>query len=514
MKLTRAGAVVASTVIAVSVLSSCSVDDNDASGSQSSSSIKIALSAGLDNLDPQRSANGPDMDVMSEIYDTLLKVDPQSRELKPNLATSYKLINSTTWRFKLRHGVKFTNGEPFNAKAVKYSIERIVDPKTSSTSAVQLATVKKVNIVDKYTVDIVTKKPDSVLPRRMQPVGGTGRVFIVPPKYFKSHSFSQVGNKPIGTGPYMLKKWDKGQSLTLVQNPDYWGEKPDIKKATYTFISENTTRVNALKSGEVDLIERVPVDQADSLNKAKGVHVESSKDGLVHTMLLNMNEAPFNDLKVRKAFAHAVDVDSIVKNLLEGRGRSLGLPMSPKVAQYDKSIKPYSYNPALAKKLLAESSYHGQPIKTKTSAGRYVADKEIYAAMNRQLDKVGFNIKPQTVDWGRLINMMTHGKGGPFYMIGWDFGEGDASKADSFLRSDSQIGMANEPRYDKLASAAEAATNEDTNRKLWYKAEKLVRDQYMVGAVWQADSIYGMSDRVSWNPKFGDNLFLTRMSLK
>ncbi|GAA1241149.1 ABC transporter substrate-binding protein [Janibacter melonis] len=505
---TRFRAMIGAALLTSSLLAACSVD-GDENGSAGSDSIDIALSAGIDMLDPQRSANGPDLAVMSQIYETLLSIDAETRELGPNLATSYELVEPTRWRFELRDDVTFTNGEAFDAEAVKYSIERIIDPATVSVSASQLDTVKKVEVVDDHTVDIVTKSPDAVLPRRMQPIGGSGRVFIVPPKYFSESTPDEVANNPVGTGPYKMESWDKGQSITLARNDDYWGEQPDIARAKFSFITENTTRVNALLAGEVDLIQRVPIEDVDRVGDADGVHVESSEDGLVHTLLLDMRSAPFDDIKVRQAFAHAIDVQGFVDQLLKGHGRALGVPMSPTVAQFDDSLSAYEYDPAKAKRLLAEAGYEdGLPLATKTSAGRYVADKEIYDTINGQLEAAGFEVAPQTVEWGRLISQMTKGSAGPFYMIGWDFGEGDASKQDSFLQSSSSASIAKLPEYDRLSDDASATTDEDENLRLWQEAQKSVHRSYAIGGMWQADSIYGMTDAISWSPEFGDNVIL------
>ncbi|MER5389171.1 ABC transporter substrate-binding protein [Saccharopolyspora sp. NPDC002686] len=510
---TRLAAAVAAAALTAGT-AACSVEDSSAGGGNGT--IKVALSAGVDMLDPQRSSSGPDLAVMNQIYETLLDMDTTTHQLKPKLATSWNLVNDTTWRFELRQGVKFTNGEPFNAQAVKYSIERILDPKTtSSVSASQISSIAQVNVVDDDTVDIVTKYPNPSLPLRMQPNGGTGRVYIVPPKYFSESDFGTVADKPVGTGPYKLDAWNKGQSVTLSQNPEYWGEKPDVKGATYSFVPESKTRVDALRAGEVDLIERIPVEEVQNVEDADGVHVASSPNGLVYTVLLDMRKAPFNDPKVREAFVHAVDVKGIVDELLKGHGRALSVPMSPNVKQYDNSIQPYSFDPAKSKELLKEAGFPDKlTVETKTSEGRYPADKQIYEAMNQQLNQAGFDIKPQKVEWARLINQMTSGSAGPFYIIGWDFGEEDASKLDSFIKTTATSSIARLPEYDALSDHANRTTDEAKNRELWQQAQKVIHDNYAVGAMWQADAMYGLRDGLEWKPELGEGIFLKDIKLK
>src|SRR6202012_201939 len=137
--------------------------------------------------------------------------------------------------------------------------------------------------------------------RRMQPIGGSGRVFIVPKHYFESHSQQEVNDKPLGSGPYKLTEWRKGTSLTLERNAAYWGKAPDVATGRFTFVPENSTRVNALLQGEVDVIQRVPISDVERIDKSPNAKIITSMDGLVHTLLLDSRKPPFNDIKVRQA---------------------------------------------------------------------------------------------------------------------------------------------------------------------------------------------------------------------
>jgi peptide/nickel transport system substrate-binding protein len=474
--------------------------------------VRIAMSAGLDRLDPARSANGPDLAVMSQIYETLLLLDPKSGELTPNLATSFEVKEPTLWEFKLRRDVTFHDGSKFTAADVKHSIERILDRSNNSPHYSQLTSVETIDTPDDYTVRIRTKVPDPLLGRRMQPIGGTGRVFIVSKAYVTSHSPQEVNDQPMGTGPYKLTGWRKGQSVTLTRNDRYWGTAPDAEQGIFTFIPENATRVNALLRGEVDMIQRLPIPDVPRVEKNANTQVVSDPHGLVHTMLLNMQQPPFDDINVRKAFAHAIDMKAIISSLLGKYGRVLGVPMGPGVVQYDSSIAPYAYDPDLSRKLLAGRA----PIElsTYTSDGRYVNDREIYQAINAQLDAVGFKISPQLMEWGRLIAMISNRTAGPFYIVGWDFGEGDASKMNSFLLSSSPVTVAKDPEYDRLATAAGAQMDPAARTKLWKQAQQVIHDDYLVGAVWEADAIYGLSKKLEYNAQFGENLDLASIKIR
>ena len=472
---------------------------------------RVALSGGLDRLDPTMSANGTDLVVMSQIYETLLELDPKTGELKPKLAESFKATSPTVWEIKVRKDVKFHDGTPLTAEDVKYTIDRILTKDLASPHYSQLTSISAVRVKDSHTVEIETKQPDPVLMRRMQPIGGSGRVFIVSKAHFEKHKPEELSQVPMGTGPYKLESWVKGASVTLVRNNDYWGKAPEVEKGVYTFIPENSTRVNALLQGEVDVIQRLPIADVDRVKKADNTHVVASPNGLVHTLLLDSTKPPFDDLNVRKAFAHALDTEDMVDGLLGEYGRVLGVPLGPNVLQFDSSIKPYAYDPELSKKLLQGKA----PIKlnTFTSDGRYVNDRDFYQVINSQLGQVGFEITPQTLEWGRFINMMQNRSGGPFYIIGWDFGEGDASKMNSFLQSTSALSVTQDKEYDRLVGLAGEEIDETKRTEIWKQVQKYVHDQYFVAAVWQASSLYGFSKKLDWEANFGENLALSEIKV-
>ncbi|PPC74215.1 ABC transporter substrate-binding protein [Pokkaliibacter plantistimulans] len=468
--------------------------------------VRIALSGGFDRLDPSVTGNASDLNVLSQIYETLLTLDSKTGELKPKLAESFEATSPTVWTFHLRDGVTFSNGTPLTAEDVKFSIERILDPSLGSTHASQLSSIKEVRAIDRLTVEIETKKPDPVLLRRMQPIGGTGRVYIVSKSHVEGRNPADVASDPIGTGPFKLASWDRGRQLTLVRNETYWGDAPAVDGAVYTSIPENSTRVNALLTGEVDVIQSLPITDVERVKASERAHVVSSPNGLVHVLQLDSRHPPFDDIEVRKAFVHAIDIKGIVEGLLGEYGRVLAVPLSPNALQFDTELAPYTYDPALSKKLLAGKSIS---LKTFTSDGRYVGDRDIYQIINSQLKQVGFDINAQTLEWGRFVNMMSQKSGGPFYITGWDFGEGDASKMNSILSSGAAFSVTADATYDSLVAQAAQELDEARRTKLWHDIQTYVHDQYLVGAVWQSSALYGFSKNLDWEPRFGENMSLS-----
>lgn len=475
--------------------------------------IKIGLSAGLNTLDPSVTAYGPDMNVVNQISESLLEYDPGAKTLKPRLATSWKTVNATTWEFKLRKGVRFTNGEPFNSEVVKFSIERVLDPKTNSQHRSRVLTIDHVQIVDDHTVNIITKKPTPTLPLNFQPLGGTGRIKMVPPRYIKEKGGSHFAEHPIGTGPYKLVEWDKGRSVTLEVNEDYWAELPVFKKAMIYFIPEASTRVAALLSGEVDIIMNLPFDEMERVTKAAGVRVSDDPNyGLVQVFFVDPSHKPLDDVRVRKAVSYCINMQPIIEGLLHGLGHECPVPVAPTVLQYDDSLEVLPYDPDKARKLLEEAGYgEGFSLETYMSEGRYTEDKATYEVVNAQLKKCGIRVNARLMEFGRLIGMMAKGTAGPFYMIGWDFSEGDAAKLTSLFHSKATYSLWSNPHLDELLDKAATEMDQEKRKELYCQAQKLIVEERMFLRAWQASTLWGVNDRIDWEARTGNNFEIKNM---
>lgn len=471
--------------------------------------ITIALSGGLDRLDPALTSNGTDMMILNQIFDTLLTMGPDGK-LMPGVAKSYEAVGDNVWRFHLRDDVKFHDGGKLTAADVKFSIERILDEKLASTHAPQLRSIKELNILDDYTIDMVTNGPDPQLPRRMQAYGGTGRVFIVSKAYVEANEPETVSNKPMGSGAYRLVEWNKGQNIVLEANPDYWGGASDVKVATFTFIPENSTRVNALLQKEVDLIQRLPIADVERVKANDALQVVQTPNGLVHNIHFNCKMPPFDNPDLRKAFTLSLDMEGIIGSLLGEYGRVLPGPLPPQVVQFDKTLEPHEYDPEAAAAIVQERN--PAPFDTNTSDGRYVADREIYQAINAQATAVGFKINPRVMEWGRLIALISAGEAGPFSIIGWDYSENDASKMNAFGLSTSKIAC-KVPGYDEAAGKAIVELDDAKRTALWQQAQRALNDAYVIAGTWQAASIFGVSKDIQWQANFGDNISLSDIKI-
>src|SRR5262245_59551803 len=270
---------------------------------------KVVIAQGVDptTLDPHWHEETPAYNVLLNIYDTLLFRD---RDLKivPWLAESWKLVNPTTWEFKLRQGVKFHNGEEFDADAVKFSLDRLRDPELKNRQAGNFRLVSSVDIVDKFTVRIQTSKPFPTLENQLALRGA-----IMAPKHFRGKDRAFADRYPVGTGAYKFVRWDKDEQVVLEANADWWGGVPKVKTIIFRPIAEHAIRVAALQAGEVDLAVDIPPHLITVIAKHPRLYV--SKAPSARTMFVPIYtqqfdaankpagpvEGPTKDRRVRQA---------------------------------------------------------------------------------------------------------------------------------------------------------------------------------------------------------------------
>ena len=352
--------------------------------------LVIAQGADITTLDPTQATQINNLNLFYNLYDALVTWDPEDiGKVVPQLALSWKNLNPTTWQFKLRPGVKFHNGEPFNADSVKFTVDRLI---TKGAHQVYggFATIERAEVVDPYTVNVVTTKPDPILVKRFAGYGGQ----MLPPQYLKQTDWKAFGVKPVGTGPYKFVEWIKDDHITLVANEDYWKGAPKIKKVIWRPIPDNFARVAALTRGEVHLATKVIPDHVGLVEKAGCCRIEHTLTNLVTVYLINAQKPPLANAKVRQALNYAVDKDKIIKELYRGYAIPIGSGIPNTDFGYNPRIKPYPYDPERAKKLLAEAGYPGGvDVDVQSGNGLHLNDKQLTEAVAAMLADVGIRAK-------------------------------------------------------------------------------------------------------------------------
>jgi peptide/nickel transport system substrate-binding protein len=370
-------------------------------------------------LDPHTGVSASDTWVYCSIYDTLTRLD-ENLNLQPCLATSWKQINDTTWRFALRKNVLFHDGTPFNAQAVKFIFDRAFGklewPKARMVGF--LGPIKEVNAIDDYTVDFVTDYPYTPLPRVLSMHWGAD---IYSPTAVKKFG-DKYGSNPVGTGPFKFVKWVTGSEIIVERNENYWGEKTYLDRIVFKVIPEDTTRSLALETGEIDILTKPAPEDIDRLSKNKNINVLKINTTGTFYLGFNTKNSPFDQMKMRHAIAYAINTEEINKHILSGMelpGKGLLPPMS--WAYKDLGLPGrYGFDPKKAKSLLASMGWEdrngdnklenkdGKELKLVyfSSAGRDVKDREIAVAVAQYIRDIGITVDHQHMEWGTFISSL------------------------------------------------------------------------------------------------------------
>ena len=423
------------------------------------------------SLDPQIQFAVPIYALVRHIFDSLVEFDPQSK-IVPKLAESWRLADPTAWEFKLRRGVKFHNGEPFTADSVKFTLERVIKPETKSPQAFVFAWLDHVEVKDAYTAIVKTKGPY----RPILSILATTE--MLDPKAAADPAVH--GLKPVGTGPFKFVEFLPNNRVVLVRNDDYWGPKPKFKNLTFREIRDNSTRVASLETGETDVIHNPPPEDLPRLSSNPTLEVKWVPSSRALGVQFNTRKfKPAEDVRVRRALNHAVDKEALIRFILKGMTTPLRAPVTEEVAFFNPNLKPYAFDPELAKKLLAEAGYpNGFSIALGHPVGRWVLDKELTEAIAAQLAKVGIKSTLTALEWGTyLAEHAAFLKGeGRFDALfsGWGTITYDADWAMRFnFHTSNRVGYAN-PDVDKLLEQGRAAIDLKEAERPYWRAQEIV----------------------------------------
>jgi peptide/nickel transport system substrate-binding protein len=363
------------------------------------------------------------MSVGYNLHETLLKPTEQAGVL-PGLAEKWEKLDDLTWKFTLVKGATFHNGEPINAAAVKFSFERIMSDALKSPHRGKLTSFKEVKVIDDRTFTIALAQPYAPGLYMLAQY-----LFIVPPGYVQKVGDAEYNLNPVGSGPYKLDKWVKGQEIVMSAYDKYYGPKPAYKKLVFKGVPEEASRIAALLTGEAHVISGVPVHQRKRVLDSGKAYL-TDQMGSMNYLGLNTYEKPLSDVRVRQALNHAVNRPLINKALFNDKAILCRGPISPRTLGADPGLKPYEYSPEKAKKLLAEAGYpNGFEIRLAFSP--YMPQVQEQAeAIAADLAKVGVQVKLESFEravmWDRYKNKLHQ-----MFIYFWD----DAPEPDRYMYS-------------------------------------------------------------------------------
>jgi peptide/nickel transport system substrate-binding protein len=385
--------------------------------------LVVVTDAPPKSMNPHAFSSDANLSYMSNFFDGLLQRPAPDGMLSPALAVKWERLDAVTWKFNLRQGVKFHNGNAFTAADVKFTFERMKDPKYSKLLNIANS-IASIETPDEYTVIFKNVKPVPWFAETMH------QNFIVDMESTKGRDDGEYNTKPMGTGAYKFVEWVKGSYVRMAANASYWEGAPKYKTVDIRPITEEATRFAALAGKQADIVSGVPISLIERIEKMAHVDLISRPARrAIYMDISNMEGTPFADIRVRKAIAHAINEDEIIEKVMRGQATATAqVPDLPTVG-YLPGLKRLPYDPAKSKKLLAESGYpNGFDITVAGPNDRYVNDEKICEAVAKYLAKVGLNVtldvKPKSIFFDELSEFKHR-----FYLIGWFDGSFDFGRS-------------------------------------------------------------------------------------
>ncbi|WDP91912.1 MAG: ABC transporter substrate-binding protein [Desulfobacter sp.] len=475
--------------------------------------LKVGLDADPVSLDPQVQLSGGMLQLSHWVFDPLVRWT-QELTFEPRLATKWERLDDLTMRFYLRKGVKFHSGNPFTAKDVKWSFDRM---RKSADFKGLLEPFDGCYVVDDYTVDVKTKKPYALL------LNMSTYFFAMDSKFYTGTDANgqpkdmilKVGesfalNNASGTGPFIVTKREHNVVLEMKRNANYWDKNcpGNVDNFILTPIKENATRVAALLSGDVDFISPVPPQDFKRIHKDDKVKLVTISGGRIITFQMNQNRnEALKDVRVRQAIVHAVNNTGIVKKIMKGTA-TVAAQQGPRgYAGYKAELKP-RYDLDKAKALMKEAGYaNGFEVTMMAPNNRYVNDAKIAEATAQMLGKIGIKVNLKTMPKAQYWNEFD-ARAADIMMIGWHSDTEDSGNFSEFLmmceNKETGYGQYNSgycnPRVDELTLAAQSETDLDKRAKMLQEIEQILYDDAaFIPFHWQNHS-YGAKKNIRVKP--------------
>ena len=462
----RAMSLVLAAAMALSLAACGGNQENNGSGGGTAGGYKNTLTwaqgADVTSLDPHQGKETPAVQVNTQIFDTLVTVDPETNEVVPQIAESWEQTDDQTYVFKIREGIKFHDGSDLTAEDVKFSLDRA---RNSAAVSYIVNFIEEVTVDDDHTVTVKTTAPYAPTLRNL----AIPFAAIVPKAVVEADENAFIQN-PVGSGPYKFVEWNHGDHVTLKAFDDYYAGKPETENLIMKVIPETSQRTIALETGEVDLAYDLAVNDIPKVNSDDKLTVYEIPSLTCWYVSMNMNKKPFDNPKVREAMSMAIDRQTIIDTINAGSGQTADAIIAPAVfGYYSTGVK--EYNPTKAKELLAEAGYPNG-----FSTTLWVNDNqsriEMCKAMQAMLLEVGVQCNLEVLEFGSFISRTTAGDHDLAY-FGWTTSSGDADYSYYSLEHSTQQGAAGnrsflaDPDVDKLIEEARSNTNEEERKELY-----------------------------------------------
>ena len=452
--------------------------------------IRFAYDQAPESVDPFFNNVRIGVIIGANVWDTLVYRDPNTNEYKGQLARSWKQVDDRTIDFELREGVRFHNGEPFDADSVVYTLNFVADPANKVTTQQNVNWIQKAEKLGPYAVRLKTRQ---VFPAAIEYLAGP--VVMHPARYYKEVGPKGMNAKPVGTGPYKVAQYTPGKSIVLERNPDYFNESPKpmakIGRIEIRFIPDRQTQMAEALSGGADFIMHVPKDQAEQAGAVPHLQVVSGETMRIVFMQLNTldgSPAPqLKDVRVRRAINHAIDREAIAKNIVGAGSRVIHTICFP--SQFgctDEGAQRYPYDPALAKKLLAEAGFPNG-FDTQIIAYR---ERNQTEAMISNLQAVGIRAKLSFLQYAAMRESIRANKEQMTHQTWGSFSVNDVSASTPVYFGFEGDDITRDPEIRDLLVKGNNSVEPATRKDAYRKALSLIAERAYAVPLWSLPVYY------------------------
>lgn len=499
-------------------------EQSSSSGGSEGGTLVFGRGGDSTSLDPGSTTEGEAFKVTENVFDNLTHFGVDNMDLEAGLATDWQVSDDgLTYTFELREGVKFHDDTDFNAEAVVYNFDRWKKGNESASGAdasfpyydSQFGNIiEEVVAVEEFKVEFHLKRPLAVFLKNL----AMSPFAIVSPTAIEQHG-DKINENPVGTGPFKFVEWRRNDRIVIEKNPDYWKEGyPKLDRVIFRSIPENSARMNALKTGEVDIIDGVNFSDVPQIEADATLQLFSRPSLNIAYVGLTVTRGPMGDKKVRQALNHAVDKEAIINAFYEGYAVPAINPMPPVVAGYNDAIPDYPFDLDRAKELLAEAGYPDgfeMELWAMPVPRPYMPNGEKVAeAIAANFEKIGVKAKLVTFEWGAYLDKASRGEADAF-MLGWTGDNGDADNFLYVLLDEDNIGTNNYAYYENsqlhdILIEAQSEIDEARRVELYKQAQEIIKDDApWIPLVHSRPVLAGKADIVNFtpHPKGSDLLF-------
>lgn len=518
-------AVVAGVAGVALVLGACSGDGGDddttggaeGEGEGGGTEVTIALPEEPRTLASWNAYSNDGHPVLRNVTEALLNRDPETNELVPELATAWEQVDDTNWQFTLREGVTFHDGTEFTAETAAAGLNYVLDPENAFPMRTFLGPDVTASAVDEYTLNVETEAADPILPTRLYFV-------TIPSPTQLEEDLDAYETTPIGTGPYRLESWSRGQSIVLAANEDWWGLEADdamgeqqISQATYVFRPETEVRSGMLTSGEADLAPRITSEQCEAAPACQSTPT-------VETVVLRLDtpHPMLADQRIREAIALSIDKEQIMNDILGG-GEVVGQIVGPGAVGYAE-LEPYPYDPERATELVAEAAADGvdvtAPLAITARDGFILRANEAVQIIASEMQAIGLTgATSSTLETAAFEEQWTIGYDNIPEDRGWvglqqhgqelmDY----AGSVGGYYSCDGQTSAYCDETLEEMYAAAVTTTEEERQQSLAEIAE-YVYEEVPVVPIGQPNFNFGLRERIDWTPRMDGFILLKEMTV-